>query len=241
MSQEPETGKLDRIAQAHDTHQDFDGVLARFTGKMVVPHITGLRVLEAGCASGVMTPALLAAASELDVVEGSPVYAEQVEKQYAGKLKMIRSFFEDYKPQQRYEAVVLANVLHHLDNPVDLLKHIAGAWMKKGSVLHLTVPNMTSFHRQLGVAMKVSASVKDASERNVFFAQPGRYDKELFSSTVEQAGLRVEECTGFFFKPFPHGIMNSLDLSNDILEGLFEMGKQYPEMACQLYIRATIA
>jgi 2-polyprenyl-3-methyl-5-hydroxy-6-metoxy-1,4-benzoquinol methylase len=232
-----EEARLDRIGKAHDTHADFDGVLARYTGRIVAPQTKGLCVLEAGCSTGVITELLLNYAAQLDVVEGAVSYAALVENRFHGKLRMFRSLFEEFRPPTTYETVVFAGVLHHLKDPVAKLR-MAAEWVRPGGTIHISVPNMSSFHRRLGVAMGVAASIYNTSKRNEFFEQPGRFTKERLIQAVTDAGLKVQECHGFFFKPFPHDIMSSLELTEDLLDGLFEMGKQYPDMACQLYLRA---
>ncbi len=232
-----ERAKLERIGKAHNTHVDFDGVLAKYTGRIIAPQTRGLHVLEAGCSTGVITEMLLAYADRLDIVEGSASYAATVENRHRGRIRMYCTLFSEFQAPCAYDAVVYAGVLHHLTGPVENLK-MAGEWIKPGGTIHITVPNMSSFHRELGVAMGISTSVYDTSERNRFFEQPGRFTRERLVRTVADAGLVVKECYGFFFKPFPHGIMNTLELGEDVLDGLFEMGKRHPELACQLYLRA---
>ncbi len=232
-----EKEKLDRIAKVHDTHKDFDGVIANYTGRLIAPLVKGKKVLEAGCSTGVITPMLLEYAKELDVVEGSTIYSKLVEEKYKGLLKMHACLFEEYDSQEEYDSVLFLGVLHHLTDPVKFVKH-AASWLKPGGELFITVPNMTSFHRELGVTMKVVESIYDASERNVFASQPGRFDKGSLDKVVLDAGLEIIESSGFFFKPFPHGVMSRIDLPSTILDGLFEMGIRYPHLACQLYIKA---
>jgi 2-polyprenyl-3-methyl-5-hydroxy-6-metoxy-1,4-benzoquinol methylase len=228
---------LEEIARTHDTHVDFDGVLARYTAEIICPRVRGMRVIEAGCSTGVMTERLLDEASEVHIVEGSRAYAEAVRLRFPGVASITCSLFEDFRPPLAADAVVAAGVLHHLADPVSELKHMA-TWVRPGGVIHITVPNMTSLHRRLGVAMKVSGSVYDTSERNVRFAQPGRYDAEKLRRDVEAAGLVATDSLAFFLKPFPHGLMNSIDFPEEMLRGLFSLGIEFPELACQLYIEA---
>lgn len=235
--QEADKNKLEEIARAHNTHQDFDGVLAWYTGKLIAPQVKGLRTLECGCSTGVMTPMLLEYASKLDVVEGSAVYAQQTEARFPGKLTMYVSLFEDFNPPHLYEAVVFAGVLHHLEKPVEVLQKVS-TWMQPGAPIFISVPNMTAFHRRLGVAMEVSNNVYETSKRNAFFAQPGRFDQQRLNAVVEEAGFEIEKSEAFFFKPFPHEIMNLLNLDQSVLDGLFKMGQEFPELACQLFVKA---
>lgn len=231
--------KLDQIAERHNTHTDFDGVLSHYRSKLIASQVAGLRVLECGCSTGVMTSWLVKYARELDVVEGSAYYAKLVADKYQGQLKMFCSLFEEFRVTEPYEVVVFVDVLHHLETPIEKLQSIS-TWVKSGGIIHITVPNMTSFHRQLGVTMGLTKAVNETSVRNTFFNQPGRFTQETLVETVSKAGLEVEECYGFFFKPFPHEIMNIIrpHLSEALLDGLFEIGKQYPQLACQLYLKA---
>jgi 2-polyprenyl-3-methyl-5-hydroxy-6-metoxy-1,4-benzoquinol methylase len=231
---------LEEIARTHDTHVDFDGVLARYTAEIICPRVRGLRVIEAGCSTGVITERLIDTASEVHVVEGSQAYAEAVRLRFPAVKSIACSLFEDFRPAAAADAVVAAGVLHHLGDPVSELKHMA-TWVRPGGAVHITVPNMTSLHRRLGVAMKVTSSVYDTSERNVRFAQPGRYDAEKLRRDVEAAGLAVADSMAFFLKPFPHGLMNSIDFSDEMLRGLFRLGLEFPELACQLYVEARTA
>lgn len=235
--QKKNNAKLEEIAAAHNTHADFDGVLAYYTGQLIAPQVKGKSVIECGCSTGVMTEMLLEYAAEVDVVEGSEIYAQATASKFEGKLRMFVSLFDDFHPEKKYDAVIFAGVLHHLDHPVKTLQHIT-SWLKPGGEIFISVPNMTAFHRRLGVAMNLNTSVFDTSDRNTFFAQPGRFDKIKLNQVVEEAGFEIVESTGFFFKPFPHDIMNQLNLELPILNGLFKMGLEFPDLACQLFVKA---
>ena len=229
--------QLDKLAIVHDTHKDFDGVIAFYTGKLISPQVKGKKVLEAGCSTGVITPMLLEHCKELEIVEGSNVYSKIVAEKYKEKIKMYCSLFEDFNSSGKYDAVVFSSVLHHLSDPFESLKHVR-EWLKPNGEIFITVPNMNSFHRELGVAMKIVKSVYDTSARNEYGSQFGRFDKSSLDKVVLDAGFEIIESSGFFFKPFPHEVMDKINLPENILDGLFEMGIRYPHLACQLYIKA---
>lgn len=233
---------LERVASKLNTHEDFDGVLARYTARLIEGEVKERRVLECGCSTGVITEMLVESAAALDVVEGSERYAKLVQERFPGKLKMHVSRFENFDPPQKFDRVLLLAVLHHLEDPAAVLQ-TAAKWIAPGGSLLLTVPNMTSLHRRLGVASGKADAVDATSERNVFFEQPGRFTQKLLEEMVTTNGYNIVESSTFFLKPFPHEIMNSLELDQSVLDGLFQLGKELPELACQLYIEAepTIA
>src|ERR1035437_2643759 len=112
---------LEDIASKHDTHHDFDGVLAYYTGKIIAPEISNLSILEAGCSTGVMTEMFVGKAREIDIVEGSEKYLEIVKKKFNEKVNnYYLSLFEDFNPVKSYDCVVLGNVLHHIEKPAEL-------------------------------------------------------------------------------------------------------------------------
>jgi 2-polyprenyl-3-methyl-5-hydroxy-6-metoxy-1,4-benzoquinol methylase len=190
MDLNSEKNKLEEIANAHDTHKDFDGILAYYTGKLIAPEVKNKITLECGCSTGVMTPMLLEYTDTLDIVEGSAKYAQITEEKYQSRIKMYVSLFEEFNPTKLYDAVVFAGVLHHIDQPVEMLKHIT-KWLRPEGQIFISVPNMTSFHRKLGVAMGVVDSVYATSDRNQFFAQPGRFDMERLIDICEMANLEI--------------------------------------------------
>ena len=229
---------LERIAEDYDTATDFDGVLARFAARLIAEHVRGRRALECGAASGVMTEVLADCAAELEVVEGARTYADALRQRYGPRVEVHNVMLEDFAPRARFDVVVMAGLLHHLAEPGALLAR-ARAWVGDGGKLLVTVPNMQSFHRRLGVAMGGVDTPYATSERNRRFRQPGRFDRERLHALFEASGWRMAEMSGFFFKPFPHEMMTALAPSDDLLEGLFEMGRRHPDIACQIFAVAT--
>jgi 2-polyprenyl-3-methyl-5-hydroxy-6-metoxy-1,4-benzoquinol methylase len=229
--------ELDAIARGHDPRGDFDGVIAFYAGRLLGPKVKGLVVLECGAASGEMTERLLAAAASVDVVEAAPHYTRLLTARFGGQIALHRCLVEEFAPVRRYEAIVMAGLLHHLADPAAVLSR-ARSWAAPGGRLFVTVPNMLSLHRRLGVAMGLSPNPYAASARNRRFRQPGRFDPTSLRQLLEGCGWRIVELTGFLVKPFPHDLMQQLDLSSALLDGLFELGRLHPDLAAQILVVA---
>jgi 2-polyprenyl-3-methyl-5-hydroxy-6-metoxy-1,4-benzoquinol methylase len=227
---------LEKVASLLDTHLDFDGVLAHFTALKFQDWIQNKTVLEAGCSTGVITEYLLEPSKFLDVLEGSHTYADLVSNKFGSKIRNVFvSFFEDFKTIEKYDVVLYGNVLHHLEHPQEQLE-LSKSWISHTGVIIITVPNMSSFHRRLGVEAGMLKDTFQTTERNSFFVQPGRYDKQKLEDLVLNAGFEIIESSAFFLKPFNHEIMQSLNLNEDQLNGLNKMGVQFQDLASQLFI-----
>lgn len=228
---------LDQVASKIDTHKDFDGVIAEFTAAKIYDDIKDKIVIEAGCSTGVVTERIIDVAKELYIVEGSSVYANIVFEKFQNRLAgMTISFFSDFHPIKRAEVVLLLNVLHHFENPVGELINMKD-WLCDDGIMIITVPNMESLHRRLGVASGLTTSVSETSERNELFKQYGRYTKDILFDQVEAAGFEVVDFTGFFLKPFNHDVMIRLSLPSNVLMGLNKLGESFPELASQILVK----
>ena len=58
---------------------------------------------------------------------------------------------------------------------------------------------------------------------------------------LTSSGFQIIDSFGFFLKPFHHKLMNKLSLkgilTDQVLDGLYLMGKENEELACQLYFK----
>lgn len=232
--------ELESVAEGYDTYEDFDGVLSRYAGRVIAPRIAGCRTLECGAASGVMTEVLAGSSAELEVVEAAKHYTVYLRSRFGDRIKIHNVLLEDFRPDAEFEAIVIAGLLHHLPDPRRILENTR-SWLTPNGSLYVTVPNMLSFHRRLHVAMGSSDTPYVTSARNERFHQPGRFDRDSLQVLLQTAGWEVTEVSGFFFKPFPHEKMERLDLDESELNGLFEMGRQFPEFACQIFAAAKPA
>lgn len=84
--------------------------------------------------------------------------------------------------------------------------------------------------------MEIVPTVEATSERNRFFHQPSKSRRESLERLVCNAGSEIARSKGFFFKPFPHDIMNRMTLPPEILRRLFYMARRYPGLACLLHV-----
>jgi hypothetical protein len=85
--------------------------------------------------------------------------------------------------------------------------------------------------------------LKEKSERNVQLQQQRVFDRESLRSQVARSGLEVLEDGGYLVKPFTHAQMELIreQLGAAVLDGLFQLGKEAPEWASEIFVEARKA
>ncbi len=122
---------LEATAKFYRSDIGFERKLIEFDLSKILEHLRGKRVLEMGCANGVMTEKLSKLPIYLDVVEGSSIYIDYVRQIVKGKARFFHSLFEDFEPELKYDTIIMASVLEHVTHPVKLLKKcIPGSFQK---------------------------------------------------------------------------------------------------------------
>lgn len=227
---------LDKIARAYDTQVDFDRFLIYFKHLAIKAHLCGSRVLELGCASGVMTRLFLEHLDHLDVLEGAKQYIDILKPELGDRVDFFHSLWEDFDTERRYTDLIMAGALEHLDDPVAVLRRIQ-KWLDREvpAAIHLTVPNAASLHRKVGVAMGLIPSLTSLSERDHLIGHRRVYTYDLLVQHIQAAGLAVEYYEGIYLKPLPHAEMENWPLER--INAFYEVGKELPELCAEIYIK----
>lgn len=206
-------------------------------------------VLEVGCGPDLLIDRFDLPGSSIRqwmVVEPS-FYADRIEAMMPGcaKLGLTRGYLEDRMEALRaaapggYAAVLLSGLLHETSSPATMLAD-AFRLLAPGGHLLVSVPNAKSFHRLLAVEMGLMAAATQLSERNVALGQPVVYHRETLEALVRDAGFEALEFSGYMFKPFSNDQMaRALDaIGTDVVGGLNDLGKRFPENAAEIAVVA---
>lgn len=101
------------------------------------------RVLEVGCAAGSAAPHWRAlGASVLDGIELHPVAGARARAGGCYDTVHTCTFDQWREPENRYDAVIFADVLEHLADPVAVLRRVHGLLEPEGGQLVLSLPNV---------------------------------------------------------------------------------------------------
>jgi len=226
-----EAARVEQSASWYTSKQlDFDRRLVGFRFRSMLPHVSAKRVLELGSGDGVMT-AMLAEHFELvTVVEGSRHLLEAVPDR--PNLTKTHSLFEDFRPTEAFDAIIMEHVLEHVEDPVGILR-MAIDWLAPGGVIVISVPNAHSFHRLAAVKMGMLPDVHALNARDHELGHRRVYDWDSLRGDIEAAGLAVERMEGVFFKPLSNGQIDQ-HWSEEMIEGFYELGKDFPENAAEI-------
>lgn len=223
----------------------LDSYMANYTGfndwlirrryEHLSQYFTGMSCLELGSAEGSGTPYLLESFDEVTIVDGSKDAVDMVvNKLDSPKLTAICSYFEDMDFQgKKFDTIILAHILEHVDNPDNVLR-IAKNLANKEGVIIIDVPNGDSLHRQVGVKLGLLKKNTELNDADLSIGHQRVYVPETFKKQIKQAGLDLEVFGGMFIKLTSNSQTEQIFNSNQ-LEAQFRVGTDNPEIAAEIY------
>jgi len=215
---------------------DFDKRLVRFRYQTLKSHLQGPTGLELGPAEGEMTQFLLQDFEELTVVEGSLELLSQIPN--IPHLTKVHALFEEFAPEQQFNTIIMEHILEHIDDPVALLQR-AKQWLAPGGKMLLGVPNGHSIHRLVAVKMGLLAYPCQLNARDEALGHRRVYTQVTFKQHIETAGLNLVESGGVFFKPLSNQQIQE-HWTEEMIHGFYELGKDFPENAAEIYAVCTL-
>lgn len=215
---------------------NFDYQLADYNFQTLKRYFKGDLALELGPASGFMTKQLVKEFKQLHIVEGSERLLQQI-PDFDNMVKH-HSFFEDFNTDLKFDTIIMSHVLEHISNPVEVLQKIKN-WLSDDGVLLVSVPNAKSIHRLVAVEMNLLATPYELNQRDHELGHYRVYDMDLLKTDILNAGFKIKENGGVFFKPVSNGQIDE-NWSTEMKEGFYKIGKYFPEYCAEIYVVATL-
>ena len=232
LNPEQEQARLERIASSY---QGPDSSITerqanRHAARQAVKLVRGPNVLVLGAATGAWAEPLLERFERFHTVDAVDHLIEQLQRRYQGRVRGFVSLFEQFEPPgDGYDTVVLGHVLEHVHDPAGLLVRCRG-WLRPGGRLVILVPNASSLHRQVGVALGHLGAVTDMSPGDELLGHRRVYTSDALRAEVQAAGFDRVQLDGLFLKPLSNGQMDAF--SDELRRAFFSLGSAAPEVAC---------
>lgn len=214
---------------------DFDDRLIEFRYQTINQFFKVPLGLELGSAHGQMTRFLVKHFDSLTIVEGSKKLLSSI-PQYPNLTK-VHSLFEEYEPAQKFNTVIMEHILEHIENPINLLQQ-AKKWLAPKGVIIIGVPNGKSIHRLVAVKMGLLKDSCDLNERDHKLGHRRVYTHETLRKDIEKSGLAILTMGGVFFKPLSNKQIQD-NWTEEMIQGFYELGKDFPEYAAEIYAVCT--
>lgn len=227
-----EKERIDSVSSWYLEEQlDFDKRLIGFRYKTLRPFLQGSEGLELGPAEGQMTQFLVNDFARLTVVEGAFELLKRI-PDYPNLVK-VHSLFEDFEPEISYTTIILEHILEHIEHPIQLMKR-SSEWLTPHGRMLLGVPNGNSFHRLAAVKMGLLSHPCELNPRDIAQGHRRVYTHETFREDIEAAGMQVVQMGGVFFKPLSNKQIQD-HWTEEMINGFYELGKDFSENAADIY------
>lgn len=240
-------------AAIYDPDTDFDRHYTAATGDRIAIRLGPRdRVLELGCATGAMTARLAGEEREVVAVDRAASYLARARgralpgvRWLIGDLDAPSGDFAalplgDHDVSRSagrtgasagdvgaFDHVVLANVLHELDDPAGLLRRVAREHLAPGGLVHVSLQNPRSLHRLVALEMGLIDALEDVSDAGRRYATRRLYGVDEVAELAAEAGLEIAHREGVMLKPLPNDAMAALP--DDVLAGFVTAARHLPD------------
>lgn len=231
-----EKSKLDSIANDSIYAKGVIPQTIQYCGEIFLRHMKKGSVLELGPAEGVMTDIFFPLYSEdYTVVDGSEKFANDLKSRYPN-INSICNLFEEYKPNRKFDNIVLGHVLEHVADPVKLLK-LCKDWLKEDGRILTSVPNKNSIHRQAAVLMGLLKELDEFSPKDIRHGHRRVFGVDTLTSCFDEAKLNIIIAGGYWLKPISDKQLED-SWNYDMMDAFLKLGEIYPDIAAEIYIVA---
>ncbi len=225
-----------RISKAkYSSFNDFDAFVTKYIALLIQKNRAGKKLLELGCADGVMTQYLI---RDFDVtaVDGWLEGVEEIRKKFGKKIKTRACLFEEFKTKEKYSDIVISHVLEHVENPPGLLKRTK-KWLAPNGKIHIAVPHGHSVHRLLATAIGYIKKPNQLTKQDLEGGHRRVYLWSELESDIKKADLQIVHSESMLIKFLPNSLM--LRLGSTIINFLVRLGKYFPKIAGEIYLVCT--
>jgi len=233
-SLDSERARLADIAHSFSSQDGFNARMIDTRFRAIRPWLAGATsCLELGCSDGRMTALLAPEVERLTAVDGSAAFVDAIHAALPG-VDAVAALFEEFVAAEPYDVAVLAHVLEHVDDAVEVLRSAARALRPGGRVI-VTVPNAHSLHRQIGVILGLLSHPAELNEGDLRIGHRRVYSRDELVADVEAAGFTTVHVGGIFLKPLSDSQIER-QWSPELIDAFHVLGDSYPDICANLLV-----
>ena len=217
------------------TKGGFEVTLGKLIIRKTFELARGPKVLDVACGDGSLTRLMM---DHYPVVVGVDGSEEKVKlaRTNTPEARFYVSMFEDFNIDERFDSIVMINILEHVEDPVLFLKK-ARSLLKRGGEVISFVPNALSLNRRVGKIMGIIEDYYELSANDLAVGHRRFYDRDKLVKDLLEAGFKPNDVGGVLLKPLSNRQMESCDI--EAVEALCVIGEELPDYCGLVYARAV--
>lgn len=238
----------------------YNIVLGRYQATACLEHARGRSLLDVPCGDGTLTSLLAPRFERVVGVDASGVHLEKA-RALLPAVEFHEALLEEFDTGERFDTITMINVLEHVIDPIEALRHMAGLLADDG-ILIVHVPNAQAINRRLAVEMGTLTECEELSPFDIEVLGHRRsYSLPTLCADMGRVGLKIEATGGVFLKmlstpqmdwflkngPWEEGgfgwgrvgAEDEKDWRAEFCRASYELGKQHPEDCNVIYACVT--
>ena len=137
--------------------------------EMLGPPVEGVRILDLGCGDGGVSLPLLGNTNELTLVDFAPrmldVAREAIPSEKRGRVSLVLSSVDDFRPAAPYDIVLCLGVLAHVPSIDSAMAKIVECLKPGGSAIVELTPDPLGWKRRMSLYYALAKAMKKARAR----------------------------------------------------------------------------
>ena len=179
--------------------EEYNSVLGFYQVQDCLEYAHGRSLLDMPCGDGLLTGLLARRFERVVGVDASSSHLRSARKRLPNA-EFHESLIEDFQHAERFDTIVMLNVLEHVADPIEVLRH-ASTFLAPGGILIAHVPNAYAVNRRIAVLMGTLSQCEELSPFDIKVAGHRRsYSLASLRAEVEAAGLKIRATGGIFYK-----------------------------------------
>ena len=227
---------------------DFEHIQVQFRRKKVLEVLNKYspkNILEIGCGYDSIAN-YYGSYDNFTIVEPSAKFASQAVKNHDSCIQLYVDFLEnkvnDLKKQE-FDFIILSCLLHEVVDPVKFLM-IVKSLCSEETIVHINVPNSRGFHLLWAYASGLMQNLDELTPTANALQHNTAFNIDKLCNLAQEAGLCIIEKGTYFVKPFNHKKMSALvndgTISEQLLDGLYELTKFMPEAGSEIFVNCKL-